>query len=110
MNELTPERAARHYRYGSVKTPFARPEQHYDRPLGELVRKAAIWRRWCLSLLGVGVLLMLLLVLIAALPQQQVFFAGVTPQQGQLRVFGQLQQVKAFAKGTPMTTKQGEIK
>lgn len=110
MNEFSPERTARSYRYGAVRTPFSLPEQQYDAPLGELVRKARLWRTWCLSLLGLGALLILALVLMAALPQQQVFFAGVTPQNGQLAIFGKLQQVRVFAKGTPAQTMTSDVK
>ena len=97
MNEFTPERNAPNYNYGIVKTPFSLPQQQYDAPLGGLVNKARFWRTLSIACLAASLILTIVLLLIARLPEQVVFAAGISPQNGQISVFGELRHVVDFS-------------
>lgn len=85
-----------HYNYGVVQTPFMRKGQGGDMSLSELVHKAYCWRVIGFILSIVAGLSIVALVVVTTLPRAQVYFAGITPKNGDIAVFGRLTDLQQF--------------
>ena len=97
MAKSKSEKTILSYNYGAVMNPMLAQGQHFDRPIGELLRKTAIWRYTTLFLLALGLFLTVILMLAASNSAQTVYFAGVSKYDGKLLVAGKLTKTVSFA-------------
>jgi hypothetical protein len=65
------------YSAGEVFTPFSRPGQSYDLPIGAWRLKAFFYRLLTLIFLGIAVLLTLVFLMLAQMPREKVFAVQV---------------------------------
>jgi type IV secretory pathway TrbF-like protein len=80
MSEINQNRvSAQNYDYGPVVTPFQAANQQWDRPLGALVSKTAVWRWICVINVVLGLLLSLYLLMLVNAPQHRVWAVAMTP-------------------------------
>lgn len=93
MAESKQEKPISSYHYGVVVSPMAGKMQEYDAPIGELLRRAALWRYTAIVLLGVSVLLAFLLLGSIKRDKPAVAFAGVEHHGDQIITAGWLKRV-----------------
>ena len=70
---------AQSYHYGPVTTPFQGLNQQWDKPLGMIVSKTAIWRWVCLINVILSLLLSVYLLMLVNAPRHRVWGVAVTP-------------------------------
>ena len=67
------------YYYGPVVSTFKTVNQQWDKPLGVMVSKTAVWRWVCIISVIVSLLLSLYLLMLVNMPKHRVWAVAMTP-------------------------------